>query len=77
MIPVKCNVHSWMRSYIGVLDHPYVAVTSDDGDFAWTAVPPGNYTIAAWHETFGELTENIKVSTGADSAVKFTFRSAQ
>jgi hypothetical protein len=77
MIPVKCNVHSWMRSYIGVLDHPYLAVTSENGEFAWTAVPPGSYTIGAWHETFGELTENIKVSTGADSAVKFTFRSAQ
>ncbi len=77
MIPVKCNVHSWMRSYIGVLDHPYLAVTSEKGEFAWTAVPPGNYTIAAWHETFGELTENITVSTGAERAVKFTFRSAQ
>jgi hypothetical protein len=77
MIPVKCNVHSWMRSYIGVLDHPYLAVTSENGDFAWSAVPPGNYTIAAWHETFGELTETMNVSTGSESAVKFTFRSAQ
>jgi hypothetical protein len=74
MIPVKCNVHSWMRSYIGVLDHPYLAVTNDSGEFAWTSVPPGNYTVAAWHETFGELTENVTVGSGAGRDVKFTFR---
>ncbi|MGH9629291.1 MAG: carboxypeptidase regulatory-like domain-containing protein [Bryobacteraceae bacterium] len=74
MIPVKCNVHSWMRSYIGVMDHPYFAVTGDTGAFEWTALPPGEYTIAAWHETLGEQTEKITLAGGSQETVNFTFR---
>ena len=48
--PVKCNVHAWMRSYIGVLDHPYFAVTGTDGSFTLRNVPPGSYTSGVWHE---------------------------
>jgi hypothetical protein len=73
MIPVKCNVHSWMRSYIGVLDHPYFSVTGDTGVFEWSKVPPGEYTIAAWHESSGELTERITLAPKATVAVNFRF----
>jgi len=45
---VKCNVHSWMRAYIGVVDHPYFAVTGPDGAFELKNVPPGGYTVAVW-----------------------------
>ena len=45
MIPVKCNVHPWMRAYIGVVGHPFFAVTGDDGTFTIKGLPPGTYTI--------------------------------
>src|SRR6266852_2569769 len=53
-IPVKCNVHPWMRSYVAVLKHPYFAVTGKDGTFNLSDLPPGNYTIEAWHEKLGK-----------------------
>lgn len=74
MIPVRCNVHNWMRSYIGVLDHPYFAVTDDSGAFVWPSLPPGEYTIAAWHETLGELSETVTVATRSEASVTLTFR---
>jgi plastocyanin len=74
MIPVKCNIHSWMKTYIAVLDHPYFAVTSANGEFQFTRLPPGKYTIAAWHETLGELEETVDVRPGAPAAVEFTFQ---
>ena len=52
MIPVKCNVHPWMRSYIGVVSHPFFAVTGDDGTFTIKGLPPGKYTIEAWQEKY-------------------------
>jgi hypothetical protein len=74
MIPVKCDVHAWMRSYIGVLDHPFFAVTDASGGFAIDGLPPGQYTIAAWHEVFGETTQNVSVQPGQTGTVKFVFR---
>jgi len=62
MIPVKCNVHSWMRAYIGVVDHPYFFVTAADGSFELKNVPPGDYTLAFWHEKYGEGTNPIHLT---------------
>jgi plastocyanin len=42
-IPVKCNVHPWMKSYIAVFKHPYFAVTGKDGSFDLSNLPPGTY----------------------------------
>ena len=53
-IPVKCNVHPWMRSYIAVVEHPFFAVTGDDGSFTIKGLPPGTYTLTAWHEKYGD-----------------------
>ena len=50
-IPVKCNVHPWMKAYIAVFDNPYFQVTGKDGSFTIKNVPPGTYTVTAWHET--------------------------
>ncbi len=74
MIPVKCNIHNWMRTYIGVLQHPYFAVTGDDGAFTFDPLPPGRYTVAAWHETLGEASQEVEVKAGARAPVAFTFR---
>ena len=74
MIPVKCNIHAWMHSYIGVVDHPYFAVTGPDGTFAWKNVPPGDYTVAVWHEKLGKLEQPLHVAPSAHAALNFTYR---
>jgi len=73
MIPVKCNVHSWMRAYIGVVDHPYFAVTGPDGAFELKNVPPGDYTLAFWQEKFGEgtATVHLPASGAVDLALNY------
>ena len=74
MIPVKCNIHSWMRSYIGVVEHPFFAVTGRDGAFTLEGLPPGEYTIGAWHETLGEQTEKVVLGKAGTAEVKFQFK---
>src|SRR5512140_4009809 len=53
LIPFKCDVHSWMNAYIGVVNHPFFAVTAGGGKFELRNVPPGTYTIEAVHEKLG------------------------
>lgn len=62
MIPVQCNQHNWMRANIGVVDHPFFAVTGDDGSFAIKDVPPGDYQLVFWHEVYGEQSAHITVT---------------
>jgi len=78
MISVKCDVHSWMQAYIGVLDHPYFAVSSEDGSFVIEGLPAGEYTLEAWHEEFGTQTMQVTVADGeAHTEGNFTFAAAQ
>ncbi|HEY0320086.1 MAG TPA: carboxypeptidase regulatory-like domain-containing protein [Pyrinomonadaceae bacterium] len=77
LIPVKCNQHPWMKAFIGVLKHPFFAVSDADGNFTIKDVPPGKYTVVAWHEKFGEQTMEVTVpDSGAGNAV-FTFDSSK
>jgi len=76
MIPVRCDVHGWMSAYIGVLDHPYFAVSGEDGAVALEGLPPGDYVVEAWHERFGTLTRNITVTTGETTELSFEFTDA-
>ncbi len=73
-IPVKCNVHPWMRSYIAVFKHPYFAVTGKEGNFELKNVPPGNYTISAWHEKFGTLEQKVTVGPGEAKKLEIVFK---
>ena len=73
MVRVKCNVHSWMRAYVGVVEHPYFAVTGEDGSFAIPNLPPGDYTIEAWQEKLGAQELEVHVEPSAKKAVAFTF----
>ncbi len=75
IIPVKCDVHPWMQAYIGVVDHPYFAVTGNDGGFAINNLPAGDYVVAAWHETEGEQTQAVTVGANETAEVTFTFGS--
>ena len=73
MVPFKCDVHGWMNAWVGVLDHPYFAVTGDDGKFDISELPPGDYVVEAWHEELGTQTQNVTVSEGGTAEVSFTF----
>ena len=74
MVPFKCDVHGWMNAYVGVLDHPYFAVTKDDGKFEIKDLPPGTYTIEAWHEKLGASTQNVTIGAKDSKDVNFTFK---
>ncbi len=74
IIPVKCNVHPWMRSYIGVFKHPFFAVTGKDGTFEIKGLPPGQYTIEAWHEKLGVMEQKVTVAAKESKSVDFTFK---
>lgn len=63
MVDVRCDIHPWMRSYLGAVDHPYFAVTGADGRFTLRDLPPGDYVVGAWHERFG--TREARVTLGA------------
>lgn len=73
MIRVGCDVHPWMQAYIGVVNHPYFAITGADGGFMLKDVPPGDYVIASWHERFGMREQRVKVEPKQEAAVAFAY----
>ena len=74
LIPVKCNQHPWMKSYVGVMKHPFFAVSSADGTFEIKGVPPGTYTVVAWHEGGAAGTEKtMQVTVAANGSAKADF----
>jgi hypothetical protein len=75
MIPVKCDVHGWMHAYIGVQNHPYMAVSGTDGTFTLENLPPGTYTIEAWHELYGTQTQTVTVAAQGTGEVTFDYSS--
>jgi hypothetical protein len=76
LVPVKCNQHPWMKAYIGVMKHPFYAVSKEDGTFEIKGVPPGTYTLVAWHEKMGEKTAQVKVDAKGTVTSDFTFDAA-
>ncbi len=74
-IPVKCNIHPWMKGYIAVFKHPYFAVTGKDGGFVIKGIPPGTYTITAWQEKLGTLTQKVTIAPKEEKNVEFVFKS--
>ena len=73
MVPFKCDVHGWMSAYVGVLDHPYFGTTAPDGKVVLGNLPPGTYTIEAWHETLGTKTQQVTIAAKESKDVAFTF----
>lgn len=74
MVPLQCNVHSWMSAFVGVLPHPYFSVSGADGAFRIGRLPPGTYEIEAWHERLGPQTQTVTVGASGTKDVAFTFR---
>jgi plastocyanin len=73
MLHIKCDVHRWMNAFVGVVDHPYFAVSGETGIFTIDAIPPGSHTIRAWHERYGMLTQTVTVAAGETATVDFTY----
>jgi plastocyanin/predicted small lipoprotein YifL len=76
MVPFKCDVHGWMNAYVGVLDHPYFATTGTDGKFSLKNLPPGTYTIEAWHEKAGTQEQKVTIGAKETKEISFTFKPA-
>ncbi|HJT53182.1 MAG TPA: carboxypeptidase regulatory-like domain-containing protein [Candidatus Angelobacter sp.] len=77
MIALQCNQHPWMRAYVNVMSNPYYAVTGPDGSFEIKNLPPGEYTLAAVHEKFGEKTMKVKVEPKQAAKADFEFSAAR
>jgi plastocyanin len=74
LVPFKCDVHKWMNAYVGVLDHPFFAVSGKDGSFSLEGLPPGTYTIEAVHEKFGRQTQQVTIAAKGSQDISFTFK---
>lgn len=71
---VKCDVHGWMKSYMAVMPHPFYAVSQTNGSFTIANLPPGQYTVVAWHEKYGQQEQKVTVGAKESKALSFTFK---
>jgi plastocyanin len=72
-IPVKCNIHPWMHSSLAVLKNSHYAVSGGDGGFTLPNLSPGKYTVTAWHESYGEQTQEVTITGNDTQTVNFVF----
>ncbi len=70
---IKCDVHPWMKTWVGIFDHPFFAVSDTDGGFVIAGLPAGTYTVRAWHERLPAMTGEITVKEGETATLDFTF----
>jgi len=73
MVPPECNVHGWMHAWLGVLPHPFFGVSGADGSFTLKGLPPGTYTVEAWHEKYGTQTATVTVAGTETKTADFSF----
>ena len=71
---VGCDVHKWMNAKVGVFEHPFFAVTGDDGSFEIKGVPAGDYEVEAWHESLPAQTIKVTVTDAAADAKFAAFK---
>ena len=72
MVKIKCDVHPWMGAWAGVLEHPFYAVTGDDGTFSMSNLPAGEYVVEVWHETYGTKTGTVTVDDAGAATIDFS-----
>jgi plastocyanin len=70
--PIRCDVHNWMQTFVGVFAHPLHTVSKSGGAFEMK-LPPGTYTITALHEKLGEKTAEVTVTDGTPAELNFQF----
>src|SRR5881398_1272606 len=73
MVALECNVHGWMHAWLAVLPHPFFGVSGGDGSFTIKGLPPGTYTIEAWHEKYGTQTASVTVAGSETKTADFSF----
>jgi len=73
---VKCDVHPWMTAHVYVFDHPFFAVTGDDGAFEIAGLPPGEHEVVFSHPFLGERHRRCNVDTG-EARVEMTFEKSR
>jgi plastocyanin len=71
-LPIRCDVHRWMNSFVGVFDHPFHTTSGDTGNYE-LKLPPGTYEIVAWHEKYGEQVSTVEVADNATAELNFSF----
>ncbi|MBA3914166.1 MAG: hypothetical protein H0X25_10045 [Acidobacteriales bacterium] len=72
-VPVKCNIHPWMKSYIAVVKNPYFATSGKGGEFDLKGLPPGTYTVTVWHEKLGTKSQSITIPGAESKSLDFVF----
>jgi hypothetical protein len=73
VVKIECDAHDFMHAWAFAADHPYVAVTREDGSFAIDGLPAGDYELKAWHPALGEKSATVSVKGGASSSAAFEF----
>ena len=73
-VTIACDLHPWMKAVVFVMDHPWFAVTNEKGQFRIVDLPPGEYTLAAWHEELGERDVEVTVPSHGTANVEFSFK---
>jgi carboxypeptidase family protein len=71
---VKCDVHGWMKAWMVIMPHPFYSVSQSNGSFTIANLPPGQYTIVAWHEKYGSQEQQVTVAAKESKTVDFTFK---
>lgn len=72
-IPINCEAHNFMFGFIMAPPHPYAVVVGDDGSYTIGDIPPGDYTLKAWHPRFGLQESKITVAGGGAASADFAF----
>ena len=76
MVKIRCDIHAWMSAFIAVENHPFHAVTSDDGSFVLKGLPAGTYTVEAWQEKLGTSSRTVTVADGETAKLEFLYHAA-
>ena len=71
---LKCDVHGWMQAFVRVVEHPFHAVSNRGGAFVIDGVPPGSYTLEAWHERLAFSHQGVEVRAGETTQVEITYQ---
>ena len=73
LVQIRDDLHPWVRAYLAVTPHPFVAVTAADGAFRFDNLPPGRYTLVVWHERFGTKQQRVRVDAQVETRVELTY----